>query len=242
MPKRISAGNGPDALPELRVVIVTLDNHLAGAVERARRVLAESAPGLVLGFHAAAEWETDPAALDACRADIARADIVLSAMLFMDEHIQAVLPDLKARRDHCDAMVCAMSAAEVIRLTRMGAYRMDGSDKGPLALQPCYHRTTERIEAHVMLTILAGNCVRYLERHTEMTFRQLSDLFGGLMVAEMADGEEGFWQRGELNQEQERVLERLGMRLPPREWALSIEGLPANLATRKRRVKRDSAE
>lgn len=132
MPKRISAGDGPGALPELRVVIVTLDNHLAGAVERARRVLATTAPGLILGFHAAAEWETDPAALDACRADIARADIVLSAMLFMDEHVRAVLPALLARRTECDAMVGCLSAAEVVRTTRMNRFAMDGSQRGAL--------------------------------------------------------------------------------------------------------------
>ncbi|MGY2047829.1 magnesium chelatase subunit H [Methylobacterium sp. JK268] len=132
MPKRISAGEAAGALPELRVVIVTLDNHLAGAVERARRTLAATAPGLVLGFHAAAEWDTDPAALDACRADIARADIVLSAMLFMDEHVQAVLPALLARRPHCDAMVGCLSAAEVVRTTRMNRFAMDGSQRGAL--------------------------------------------------------------------------------------------------------------
>ena len=132
MPKRISAGDGPGALPELRVVIVTLDNHLAGAVERARRVLAVSAPGLVLGFHAAAEWETDPSAVEACRADIARADIVLSAMLFMDEHVRAVLPALLARRTECDAMVGCLSAAEVVRTTRMNRFAMDGSQRGAL--------------------------------------------------------------------------------------------------------------
>jgi len=116
------------------VTIVTLDNHLAGAAREAERLLRRDVPGLTLTLHAAADWADDADALARCRADIAAADVVVATMLFMDEHIQAVLPDLKARRDHCDAMVCAMSAAEVIRLTRMGAYRMDGSDKGPLAL------------------------------------------------------------------------------------------------------------
>ncbi|KMO40294.1 magnesium chelatase [Methylobacterium tarhaniae] len=132
MPKRISAVDRPDALPELRVVIVTLDNHLAGAVERARRVLAKTAPNLILGFHAAAEWETDPASLEACRADIARADIVLSAMLFMDEHVRAVLPALLARRADCDAMVGCLSASDVVRTTRMNRFAMDGSQRGAL--------------------------------------------------------------------------------------------------------------
>ena len=87
----------------LRVVIVTLDNHLASAVERARLRLAHELPGLDLAFHAAAEWETDPESLTRAEADIARADIVLCAMLFLDEHVRAILPALRARRAGCDA-------------------------------------------------------------------------------------------------------------------------------------------
>lgn len=115
------------------VVIVTLDKHIAGAVDRARAQLAVDLPGLDLRLHAATSF-TDPSAADACRTDIARADIVFCNMMFIDEHIKVVLPALEARRDSCDAMVCAMSAGEVMRQTRMGDFRMDGSTKGPLAL------------------------------------------------------------------------------------------------------------
>jgi magnesium chelatase subunit H len=45
-----------------------------------------------------------------------------------------VLPALTARRDKCDAMICAMSAGEVMRLTRMGKFTMDGKASGPMAL------------------------------------------------------------------------------------------------------------
>ncbi|MEE7465793.1 magnesium chelatase subunit H [Methylobacterium oryzae] len=127
MPKRITA-----ARPPIRVVIVTLDNHLASAVERARLRLRTEMPGLVLGFHAAAEWETDPATLEACRADIAQADIVLSAMLFMDEHVRAILPALAARREACDAMVGCLSAGEVVKTTRLGRFDMSGTKRSAL--------------------------------------------------------------------------------------------------------------
>lgn len=120
--------------PSVRVVIVTLDNHLAGAVRQAERTLRRDIPGLSIGLHAAADWGDDPAGLAACIEDIGRGDIVLATMLFVDDHIRAVLPALTARRDHCDAMVGAMSGAEIVRLTRMGPYRMDGSQKGPLAM------------------------------------------------------------------------------------------------------------
>ncbi len=127
MPKRISA-----ARPDIRITIVTLDNHLASAVERARLRLAREMPGLTLSFHAAAEWETDPAALRDCQAEVARADIVVSAMLFLDEHVRAILPALQARRPHCDAMVGCMSAAEVVRTTRLNRFDMSGTKRSAL--------------------------------------------------------------------------------------------------------------
>ena len=117
----------------IRLVILTLDSHIAGAVERARELLRAELPGLDLRLHAATRF-ADPRAVEACCADIAQADIVFANMLFIEEHIRAVLPTLQARRDTCDAMVCAMSAGEVMRQTRMGSFRMDGSMKGPLAL------------------------------------------------------------------------------------------------------------
>ncbi|WP_232628952.1 magnesium chelatase subunit H [Methylobacterium sp. Leaf118] len=127
MPKRISA-----ARPDIRIAIVTLDNHLASAVERARLRLAREMPGLTLSFHAAAEWETDRGALAACEADIARADIVVSAMLFLDEHVRAILPALQARRASCDAMVGCLSAAEVVRTTRLNRFDMSGGKRSAL--------------------------------------------------------------------------------------------------------------
>jgi magnesium chelatase subunit H len=130
MPKPTSAADNPP----VNVVIVTLDSHLAGAVERARPSLRKDMPGLNLTLHAAAEWDDDPRLLEECKADIAQGDIIIASMLFMDDHIKAVLPALQARRDLCDAMVGCMSAGEVMRLTRIGKFTMDGSQSGPMAL------------------------------------------------------------------------------------------------------------
>ncbi len=129
MPKPTSAA---EATP-LRVVIVTLDNHLASATERASRRLKRSLPGLHLALHAATEWN-DPEALARCRNDIDQGDIIICTMLFMEEHVEAVLPNLQARRESCDAMVGCMSAGEIIRLTRLGKLSMDGSSGGALSL------------------------------------------------------------------------------------------------------------
>lgn len=125
----------PDsARPAVRVVIVTLDNHLSGAVLRAQARLARENPGVTIGFHAAADWEEKPEALAAARADILRGDIVLMTMLFLEDHIRAVLPQLQARQEACDAMIGLMSAGDIVKLTRMGDYRMDKPSTGLMAL------------------------------------------------------------------------------------------------------------
>jgi magnesium chelatase subunit H len=130
MPKPISA---VDPTP-MRVVIVTMDSHLAGAAARAGSSLRRGIPGLSLVTHAADEWGSDPAALRACLDDIARGDIVIATMLFLEDHIKAVLPALTARRESCDAMCCCMSAGEIVKLTRLGKFSMGGEAKGALAM------------------------------------------------------------------------------------------------------------
>ncbi len=118
----------------MRVTIVTLDNHLARVAAKARETLRRDVPGLTLTLHAAADWESDPAALERAKAEIAEADIVIATMLFMDDQLKALLPALEARREACDAMVVAMSAPEATRLTKLGAFRMDAPQSAAMAL------------------------------------------------------------------------------------------------------------
>jgi magnesium chelatase subunit H len=118
----------------IRVVIVTMDSNLSGAAARAEATLRRDMPGLQLVMHTADEWGSDPEALAACHADIAAGDIVIATMLFLDDHIRAVLPALTARRDACDAMLCCMSAGEVMRLTRLGRFSMATEARGALAM------------------------------------------------------------------------------------------------------------
>ena len=130
MPKRTSAA---ESRP-YRMVIVTMDSHLSSAAARASERLAREIPGASLVVHAANEWDSDPSALQRCCADIECGDIVIATMLFMEDHYLPVLKSLAARRDTCDAMICAMSAAPVVRLTRMGRFSMDGKQGGALSV------------------------------------------------------------------------------------------------------------
>lgn len=107
-----------------RVVILTLDSHAAGPCARVASRLERDFPGLELTVHAAAEWGERPAALAEAKAAIATGDIVIANLLFLEEHIAAILPDLQARRDRCDAMAGIIADAQIVKLTRMGTLDM----------------------------------------------------------------------------------------------------------------------
>eukprot|EP01036_Dinobryon_divergens_P047785 gene47785-64095_t len=111
-----------------------MDTHLASSTQRAHASLMREIPGLHLSMHAASEYAGNDAAIARCKADIAQADIVVAGMLFLEDHFLPILDDLRARRDHCDAMICMMSAAEVVKLTRLGKFDMDKPASGPMAL------------------------------------------------------------------------------------------------------------
>ena len=130
MPKRIS---GVEATP-IRVVIVTMDDHLTGTMARMRPQLKREIPGLILSVHSAADWGRSPAALVAANAAIREADILVASMLFMEDQYAPILASLQARRANCDAMICCLSAPEVTKLTRMGAYDMSQPATGFTAL------------------------------------------------------------------------------------------------------------
>ncbi len=127
-----------DTLPirptPIRIVVVTMDSHLSSAVRRAELELQQEIPGLSLVVHAADEWGSDPDALAAGHADIAQGHIVIATMLFLEDHIRAVMPALAAQRERCDAMLCCMSAGEVTKLTKLGRFDMSQEATGAIAM------------------------------------------------------------------------------------------------------------
>jgi magnesium chelatase subunit H len=118
----------------LTMVIVTMDTHLSSATAMAARRLARQYPGLVLEMHAASEFCASEEALVAVRAAIGRANILLVSMLFLEDHFKPILSDLQAARDRVDAMLCIMSAAEVVRLTRLDRFDMSKPSGGLVSL------------------------------------------------------------------------------------------------------------
>ena len=118
----------------IKVVVVTMDTHLASSIHRASQTLRREFPGLSLSLHAASEYAGNDALIARCKADIASADIVVAGMLFLEDHFLPILDDLRARRMHCDAMICMASATEVVQLTRLGQFDMGKPASGPMAL------------------------------------------------------------------------------------------------------------
>jgi len=117
-----------------RIVILTLDSHAAGPIDRARDRLARDFPGLVITVHAAAEWGENPAALSMARADIASADMILANLLFLEEHVRPILPDLAAARDRVDGMIGIIADAEIVKLTKLGNLDMSAPQSGMMQL------------------------------------------------------------------------------------------------------------
>ncbi|HBG99184.1 MAG TPA: magnesium chelatase subunit H [Rhodobacteraceae bacterium] len=131
-------------IPGYRVAIVTLDSHAAGPAARATEDLAGDFPGLTVTVHAAAEWGENPQALETARDAVRHADIVIANLLFLEEHVQAILPDLKARRDACDAMVGVIADPQIVHLTRMGGLDMSKPASGAMKLLKKLKPNTKR--------------------------------------------------------------------------------------------------
>ena len=123
-----------DSARPLRMVVVTLDAHLSGVLDSAGAAVARDLPGFELAVHMASRWSNDPAAAEAANADIARADIVVAHMLFLEDHYLPVIEALKARREECLAMMGCLSAGEIVKLTKLGKFRMDKEAGGALAI------------------------------------------------------------------------------------------------------------
>ncbi len=118
----------------LNLAIITMDSHLAGALAVAETKLKKQWPGLHIELHSADQFGSDKTALAACHEAIAKANIIICTMLFLDEHVRLVATQLAARRMNCDAIFCALSAADIVRQTRFGKLDMANEPGGALAM------------------------------------------------------------------------------------------------------------
>ncbi|MEJ6477990.1 MAG: cobaltochelatase subunit CobN, partial [Octadecabacter sp.] len=120
--------------PDYRVVIITLDQHTAGPIARLSPKLAAEFPGLRVDVFASAEWENDPSALDAAIAAVGEADILVGNLVFLENQLNAIVPAMRARRDHCDAFIGVIADPSIVELTRMGDLDMSKPASGAMAM------------------------------------------------------------------------------------------------------------
>ena len=117
-----------------RFVIVTLDAHAAGPAARIAPRLARDFPGIEVSVHAAAEWAENPAALAAAKAAVNSADFIVANLLFIEEHITAILPELQAARPRVDGFLGVIADPSIVKLTKMGDLDMSKPASGAMAL------------------------------------------------------------------------------------------------------------
>jgi magnesium chelatase subunit H len=118
----------------LRIAIITMDGHLAGAIEAAQTAMQNDWPGITLELHSADQFAGNARASDSCHAAIASANIIVATMLFLEEHTKLVAPALAARRAACDAIFCALAAPEIVAQTRLGRLDMANEPGGAMGL------------------------------------------------------------------------------------------------------------
>ena len=111
-------------IPGYRVVIVTLDAHAAGPAARVTERLAGDFPGLSVSVHAAAEWSESDQALSAAKDAVRHANIVIANLLFIEEHVRAIAPEIEAARETADAVIGIIADPAIVKLTRMGELDM----------------------------------------------------------------------------------------------------------------------
>ena len=135
------------AKPGYRFVVITLDAHAAGPVSRVAPHLQKDFPGIEVSVHAAAEWAENPAALARAKAAVAGANIIVANLLFIEEHITAILPDLTAVRDRLDAFVGVIADPQIVKLTKMGDLDMSRPASGAMALLKKLKPSREKSES-----------------------------------------------------------------------------------------------
>lgn len=90
--------------------------------------------------------------------------------------------------------------------------------KGPLLLRPMYHRLSDRIRAHVMLMILAANCVRFLEMRTGEKIEDLRKRFDRIHAHQVTEYGRAHWTCSELAATDLATLEKAGCGAVPPSW------------------------
>lgn len=118
-------GGAPSGVP---FTVVTLDNHLVGALHRANERLRREGIELDLRVHVAADWDA-PSERERMARDLEESPLVLVTQLFLQDHVDAVAPLLDEHADRHAARVCLMCHGDLTNRTRMGRFEPGAAKK-----------------------------------------------------------------------------------------------------------------
>lgn len=90
--------------------------------------------------------------------------------------------------------------------------------KGPLMLRPAYHRSAARIKAHVMLAVIAGNCVRRLETLSGTLIADLRKRLDRVRAHRIRSGGREYWTVNEIGRDDRAIFKKLGIAILPDRW------------------------
>ncbi len=82
--------------------------------------------------------------------------------------------------------------------------------KSTLEIRPFWHRARDRIEAHVVICLIAMAMIRHVESATGQSWREVTAAFTGVVATELASGSATWWQRTELRPAAVTILGKLG--------------------------------
>lgn len=93
--------------------------------------------------------------------------------------------------------------------------------KSHLELRPVYHRLEERIRAHVLLCWLALLLIRIAENRTGQSWRSLRATLQRMHLGQFSGRAGQVWQRTETTSAQKTIFKALGIKEPPRIFAIN---------------------
>ena len=132
----------------VRVVIVTMDSHWPARSMRAPSALRARLPGLELVVHAADEWGSDPAALEAClRRHRARRHRHRDDAVPRGPYPRGAAGAARRGATHCDAMLCCLSAGEMVQADPARPVQHVGEASGALGAAEAAARQARRAAA-----------------------------------------------------------------------------------------------
>lgn len=94
--------------------------------------------------------------------------------------------------------------------------------KSTLKVGPVRHRRADRIRGHVMVAVMAHNLGAWLASRTGRSIEAIRRLLANLRVQEVELGGARFWQRTELEPEQEELFTKLGYDPPPERFTVEM--------------------